>query len=231
MKNTKAFVQFRYDQRFRLILIIALVFLGIYSCTVQAQSPFKREYLGIVASFGSRSFSQNSSIQAIDNARYGHIGGNLGLVYGNEVLKTRLNVFGYYSSDNNNPRTQDIYESSVLTNFYPLEFMRTNRALIHPYVSAGFSRTSVKYYGTYIDGVTMAGSDEPLLGKVLHYNLLTGIGIEMRLETERDFMHFFFEGMMEKTLSRSTSQETFSQTTPENITSFNLGIAFGRKRF
>ena len=231
MKSTKTSVQLRYDQRIRLVLIIALVLLGFYSCSVHAQGLFKREYLGISASFGTRSFSQNSSIQAIDNARYGHIGGSLGLVYGNEVLKTRLNVLGYYSSDNNNPRTQDIYESSVTTNFYPLDLIRNNRALVHPYVSAGFSRTSVKYYGTYVDGATMTGGDEPLLGKVLHYNLQTGVGIEMRLETDRDFMHFFLEGIMEKTLARSTSQEAFSQTAPGKITSFSLGIAFGRKRF
>jgi hypothetical protein len=227
----KASAQFNFSNHIRLAMIVIMILLGIYSSTVKAQGFFKREYLGLVASFGNRSFTQNSSIKAIDNARYGHIGGSLGLVYGNEILKTRLNVLGYYCSDNNNPRTQDIYESSVTTNFYPLEFLRTSRALIHPYISAGFSRTNVKYYGTYLDGSYSTIGDEPLLGKVLHYNLLSGIGIEMRLETDRDFMHFFVEGVLENTVSRSTSQQAFNQTTPGGITSLNLGIAFGRKRF
>lgn len=228
MKTSALFINSGY--RVRLVLIAALILLGIYSSTVKAQGS-RTNYLGLVASFGNRSFTQNSSIKAIDNARYGHIGGSLGLVYGNEILKTRVNVFGYYCSDNNNPRTQDIYESSVTTNFYPLEFLRTNRALIHPYISAGFSRTAVKYYGTYLDGSHKATGDEPLLAKVLHYNLQAGIGLEMRLETNRDFVHFFVEGTMEKTLSRNTSQQAFNQTAPGKIASFNLGVAFGRKRF
>jgi hypothetical protein len=231
MKAMKTSVRLNSGYRVRLALIVTMIILGIYSSTVKAQGSLKREYLGLVASFGNRSFSQNSSIKAIDNERYGHIGGSLGLVYGNEILKTRLNILGYYSSDNNNPRTQDIYESSVTTNFYPMELLRTNRALIHPYISAGFSRTSVKYYGTYLDGTSLTRDEEPMLGKVLHYNVLAGVGIEMRLETDRDFMHFFLEGVMEKTLSRSTLQQAFNQTTPENITSFNIGVAFGRKRF
>ena len=231
MKTMKTPARLNSGYHVRLALIVTMIILGIYSSTVKAQGSLKREYLGLVASFGNRSFSQNSSIKAIDNERYGHVGGSLGLVYGNEILKTRLNILGYYSSDNNNPRTQDIYESSVTTNFYPMELLRTNRALIHPYISAGFSRTAVKYYGSYIEGINNTTSEEPLLAKVLHYNLLTGIGLEMRLESDRDFMHFFVEGTLEKTLSRNTAQQAFNKTAPEKITSFNIGVAFGRKRF
>jgi hypothetical protein len=229
MKTSTTFAQ--SNSRIRLALITLLTLLGIYSCSVQAQGSIKRKYLGLEASFGTRAFNLNSDIKALNNARLGHIGGSIGFVYGNEIIKTRIRTLGYFCPDNNNPRPQDIYESSLTTNFYPFEFVRTHNALFHPYITTGFSRTTTKYYGNYLNDGNWAGKEEPFLGKVIQYNVVGGLGVEMRLETDRDFVHLFLEGMFEKTLSRNSRQAAFEKTSATGITSFNIGVSFGRKRF
>jgi hypothetical protein len=216
------------DQYIKLVMIVLLTVLGAYSCSVHAQQA-KAKYLGLEGSFGDRSFTLASDIKKIDNLRGGHLGGSIGVVTGNEILKARLKA-GYYFSNSNNPHTQDIYETSGTVNFYPLEFIRKHPALFHPYISVGTSLSAIKYYGNYLSSDPYSGQDELYLGKIVQYKALGGIGVEMRLETERDFVHFFAEGQFEKSF-KSTQSEAFNNTTTHNITSFNVGVSFGRKKF
>lgn len=216
------------DRYIKLVMIVLLIILGVYSCSVHAQQS-KTRYLGLEGSFGNRSFTLSSNIAKIDNMQGGHLGGSIGVVTGNEILKTRLNV-GYYFSNSNNPHTQDIYETSGTVNFYPLEFIRKHPALFHPYISVGTSLSAIKYYGNYLSSDPYSGQDELYLGKMVQYKALGGIGLEMRLETNRDFVHFFAEGLFAKSF-KSTQSEAFNNTTSNNMTSFNVGVSFGRKKF
>jgi hypothetical protein len=217
------------DRYFKIIMIVLLTMLGIYSCTVHAQQKMEIKYLGFEGSFGDRSMTLASNIKKIDNLRSGHFGGSIGVVTGNEILKTRVKA-GYYFSNSNNPHTQDIYETSGTFNFYPLEFIRKHPALFHPYLSVGTSLTAIKYYGNYLSIDPYSGKDELYVGKMVQYRALGGIGLEMRLETDRDFVHFFAEGIFEKTF-KSSQSEAFQGTTNNNISSVNVGVSFGRKKF
>jgi hypothetical protein len=216
------------DRYFKLIMIVLLTVLGAYSCTVHAQQA-KAKYFGLEGSFGDRSFTLHSNINKIDNLRGGHLGGSIGIVSGTELLKARLKA-GYYFSNSNNPHTQDIYETSGTINFYPLELIRNHPALFHPYIVVGTSLSAIKYYGNYLSSDPYSGRDELYLGKMVQYKALGGIGVEMRLETDRDFVHFFAEGFFEKGF-KSTHSEVFSNTNTTNITSFNVGVSFGHKKF
>ena len=216
------------DRYFKLVMIALLTILGIYSCSVQAQKPMTK-YFGLEGSFGDRSFTLVSNIKQIDNLHGGHFGGSFGIVTGNEILKARLKA-GYYFSNSNNPHTQDIYETSGSVNFYPLEFLRKHPALFHPYVAVGTSLSAIKYYGNYLNTDPYNSQKENYLGKMVQYKALGGIGVEMRLETDRDFVHFFAEGFFEKSF-KSSQSEVFSNTTTNSLTAINVGVSFGRKKF
>lgn len=217
-----------HKERFiKIVMIALLAILGMYSCAVHAQVS-QTKYFGMEGSFGDRSFTITSNIAKINNLRGGHLGGSLGVVTGNEIVKGRFKA-GYYFSNDNNPHTQDIYETSGTLNFYPLEFIRKHPALFHPYVSIGTNLTAVKYYGNYLSSDPYTGQDELFLGKMVQYKAVGGIGVEMRLETERDFVHFFAEGAFERPFKTSQSQ-AFRNTSLNKITSINIGVSFGRKK-
>ena len=93
MKTTITKRNLPRDKYLRAILFILLSLLGVYSCRLQAQTRGLK-YLGFETSFGTRYFSLNSNIQALNKFRLGHEGGSLGIVLGNERIKSRIQVAG-----------------------------------------------------------------------------------------------------------------------------------------
>lgn len=211
----------------KLILVMVVTILGVHSCSAQAQQMRLSKYLGAEASIGLRSFMLTSGITTIDGLRGCAKGGSLGLMLGNEQVKARFKM-GYYFSSDMNPRTQEVLESSGAINFYPLEFFRKREALVHPYLIVGSNRTSIKYTYTYLYNTPYTGEYDPQF-KIFQSSVVGGLGIEMRWESDRFFMHFFGEGTLEHIYSRSTQGQIFGKTSTQGITSINLGTSIGFK--
>ena len=219
-----------YEQQIRLGLIVGLILLGIYSCSVSAQSERPIKYIGFQVSFGDRSFKLNSNIKKIDQMQAGHEGGSLGIVFGNEVLKTRLRVAGVFYSNANTPQTQRLFETSVLSNFYPIAiFKNQQNARLQPYLTAGFSLDKIKFFGTYLDNQPTSSGYEPYLGKISQIMAQGGIGLEYRLTNQVDFIHLFAEALFGAPI-QSQASNAFAATSIEQFTTINVGVSFGRKR-
>ena len=218
------------EQQVRMILMAVLILTGIYSVTLQAQSIRPVKYLGLEASFGVRSFVVNSNIEKINQMHAAHEGGTIGVVFGNELMKARIAMAGVYYSNANTPRTQQLFESAALVNFYPMAFMKNNKkAKLHPYLVAGFSITNIKFFGTYVDNQNSRMAYEPYLGKVSQVNVQGGIGLEYRLMSRFDFVHLFAQASYGAPV-QSKRSSAFSQTTIKQCSYISVGVSFGRHR-
>ena len=218
-------------QNLLMTLIILFNFLAIYSCSTQAQSFKEHTYIGLEASFGSRSFEVTSAIAKINHMKAIHGGGSLGFVFGNEALRSRVTVAGVYYSDGNTPYTQQLFEANALTNFYPLELTPTlNKARLQPYITTGLGMTNTRFYGSYLENQVVKSGYEQFLGKVSLINAKGGLGVEYQLINNIDFVHVFAEVQYGCPLIYNASNKTFSNTRFSNFTSVNLGVSFGMRR-
>lgn len=210
-------------------ILIILIVLSAYSCVAQVQTLKSIKYLGLEGSFGSRSFSVRSNIKEINNMQTCQEGGSLGVAFGNELLKTRIKVAGYYYSNANTPRTQELFEVAASTNVYPLQWLGRNSKL-QPYITGGLSLDRIKFFGTYLDDRTFNRPYEPLLGKLYSVISNAGVGLEFQFPSAVDFIHLFAEATYGAPIHSSASVSEFSRTSIHHFTSFTFGLSFGRKR-
>ena len=218
------------EKRIRIIMIALLTLLGIYSYSAQAQSTKSIKYIGFQVSFGERLFQVSSNLKKIDQMQAGHEGGSLGIVFGNNQLKTRVSFAGVFYSNSNTPHTQQLFETAVMTNLYPLAVLtKYENATLQPYLTAGFSMNKTNFFGTYLDNQNIKSGDEPYLGKVSQVMAQGGVGLEYRLISRVDFIHLFAEAMVGSPI-QSNASDTFSETALKQFTSINVGICFGRRR-
>ncbi len=216
--------------------LVALTFLltGIYSCTVQAQSirPFK--YMGFEASFGVRSFEIKSSIPQLNSMPVVQEGGSLGVLFGNDFLRAKVRVAGFYYSSASVPRTVDLFESEGFVNFYPLNYIRSGENALDVYLIAGISMDNIKFYGHYLtaegEKVNYSTSSEPYLGKISQLNATGGLGLEYKLPTQAGFIHLFGEAKYGSPFQSGTDSESFKNTSIRNFTSISVGVSFGVTR-
>lgn len=219
------------EQWIRLMIIVSLTVLGIYSCQVQAQPLKPIKYVGFEAAFGVRSFQVNSNLPQINGMQAGHEGGSLGVVFGNDLLKAKVRVAGFYYSNANTPRTQELFETAALVNFYPLTCMSNmsnKKAKLRPYITAGVSMDKIKFFGTYLADQKTTEAYEPLLGKLHQLNATAGIGLEYRLPCQLDFVHLFAEALYGAPVQSRASVQAFDGTSVKQFTSFSFGVSFGR---
>src|SRR5688572_1361302 len=104
----------------RAFLIVSMILTG--ECTVaQRLKNFSQKYeLGLEVTFGIKSFSLSSDINAIDNLKVLAEGGTLGVTIGSGILKGKVRQ-GYYYSASNVGKTIDYVRSAGVINFYPLD--------------------------------------------------------------------------------------------------------------
>ena len=215
----------------RVFLIVLLNIIGIYSCSTHAQSLRTLTYKGFDVSFGARSFEVNSNIKEINNMQAMHQGGSLGLTFGNELLRARLAVAGVYYSDDHTPRTQQLFETSITSNFYPRKLIRANSgARLQPYLATGFALTNARFYGTYLENQALSHGYEPLLGKISLLNVKCGLGLEYQVINDIDFVHVFVEALYGAPMLYGYSNKALSNTTIKKFTSLSFGISFGMHR-
>ena len=220
------------DNQFKGVLII-LLFIILSLKVLVAQGQTAGTYKGFVASFGTRSIKVSSNIEKINQTNLMETGGSVGLIYGNNIIRTKLGVFGYYGSAGSVSGTTALYTSHLSLNFYPLQIFAARQFTLEPYISGWMSYDRYKFFGYYLNqepGQTnYSQAEAPYLGKIKQVNANIGLGLELRLKDDYDFIQFFTEVKYGHNLSEKASV-AFEQTSLKNQLHTVIGIAFGAIR-
>lgn len=226
------------DNQFKAFLFIILfIVLILHTMIVDAQSfqfKSKNPYKGFVANFGTRSSKINSTIQKINQSSLLQTGGQIGLIFGNSIVRSKIGLLGYYSSAGNTAGTVDLYESNASVNFYPLSWISKKITMVEPYITAGLDYDQFKFYGYYLNQepgqINYSHAEAPYLGKMKQVNGTVGMGIELKLMDRYDFVHLFSEIRYGHNLSAKAKNAEFMNTEISNQTQIILGICFGAHR-
>ncbi|ELR72457.1 hypothetical protein C900_01540 [Fulvivirga imtechensis AK7] len=192
------------------------------------------KYRGIEASLGTRHLFLESDIPEISNLEVLQEGGNAAFTFGNSYSRITLRLIGLYYSAASISRTIDMLEMELSSNIYAFKAMHIPSDRFDFYFLTGVSNQLLRFYGHYIDKADRAESKgaagrEPYLGRISMINLNLGVGIEYKIERERDFVHVFLEGKSGFPLSTVADTEAFDNTRIEDIYALNIGVRFGRK--
>lgn len=219
---------------FFIILFIVLTLQSIIAGAQSYRTQNSDFYRGFVASFGTRSADISSSIAKIDQTTLMQAGGQIGLMFGNAVLRSKIGLLGYYSSVGTANGTTDLYESNAAVNFYPLSWLMKKSLTVEPYLAGGLHYDQYKFYGHYVNrepGETNYSQTEaPYLGKIKQVNATVALGVEVRLVDDVNFIHLFSEVRYGGTLSDKATNETFANTQLTNQMQVVLGVTFGAHR-
>lgn len=194
-----------------------------------AQDDYR--YFGLAADFGVKSTTLSSDLVAIDGMDVGVEGGSLGFVAGNEVLKSRFRVAGFYYSSSKVRHSVNIFASGAAFNIYPIKVLNKSRQALNPYVSGGIDYNNLKFRGYYVSTTpdrktNYSRSSAPYIGRIGTVGGTAGVGLEWRLPYEYDFVHLFAEARY-TWIFRSKADEVLKNTRAENPTSINIGVSFG----
>lgn len=219
---------------FFVALSITLLLQSLLTHAQSRQWDSQNNYKGFVASFGGHSATLSSSIGKIHQSNLQQTGGQVGLIFGNDLVRTKTGLLGYYSSAGNTAGTTDLYTSNIAFNFYPLSRISNQNLMVEPYITTGLNYDRYKFYGYYLNqepGLTnYSQSEAPYLGKIKQVNATAGLGIEVKLRDHFDFIHLFTEFTFGHNLSTKTSNSAFNGTETSRQTQLVLGITFGAHR-
>lgn len=216
-----------------LILFLALIF---HSVIMNAQSRrySAGPYKGFVANFGARAATLSSDIEKINESALLQAGGQVGLIFGNEIVRSKVGLLGYYSSTNVAAGTTDLYNSNIAVNIYPLAWVTGHTSLIAPYITGSVDYDQYKFFGHYLHrepgSINYSQTEAPYLGKVTQVNATVGLGLEVSLKNDYDFIHLFSEVRYGHNLSTNASDAAFSETTINAQTTVSVGVSFGMHR-
>lgn len=215
-----------------LLFIILFTFLLLHSFLGYSQPP--ASYKGFVATFGTRTAAVASDIAPIHGSSITQSGGQVGLVYGNSIVRSKIGLLGYYSSVGKSTGTTDLYTSNVSVNFYPLSLLSDRNFSIEPYFTGGLDYDRYKFYGFYLQQepgqLNYSQAEAPYLGKIKQVNATGGVGIQAKLKDQFDFIHIFSELRYGRNLSSKTSDRTFAETQLNNARQIVIGVSFGARR-
>jgi hypothetical protein len=218
---------------FLFVLFIVLIFKS-FTAEAQMYQNGDRLYKGLVASFGTRSALVSSDIQELNQSSMLQAGGRVGVIFGNNAVRSKVGLLGYYSSAGNTPGTIDLYQSNIAVHFYPLALVMNRTPMVEPYITGGLDYDQYKFYGYYINrepGETnYSQSEAPYLGKIKEVNAAMGAGIEVKLKDDYDFIHLFSEVRYGHNLSRKTNDDAFGRTEISRQMHVIVGITFGAHR-
>jgi hypothetical protein len=219
------------------LLFLLVVF---YSQTPLAQGlgsakQTAKYYRGLEGSFGSRVFTLHSDIRELNQASCVMGGGQVGIVYGNETIRARLVMFGYFFSTGSMKGSIDLYTNNASINFYPLSLLTRKSTLLQPYLTSGVAYTQMKFYGYYLHNdnvntpINYSNGTEPFLGRVNQLNGFVGAGLDVNLHNYSDFVQVFTELRYGSAMSKQTRYSHFIGTAAPNQIVFNIGVRFGAK--
>lgn len=215
-----------------LLFVILFTFLLLHSFLGYSQSA--TSYRGFVAAFGTRNAAVASDIAPIHGSKVTQSGGQVGFVYGNSVVRSTIGLLGYYSSVGKSTGTTDLYTSNVSVNFYPLSLLSDRNFLIEPYFTGGLDYDRYKFYGFYLQQepgqLNYSQAEAPYLGKIKQVNATGGLGVQVKLRDQFDFIHIFSELRYGRNLSSKTSDRAFAETALNNARQIVIGVSFGARR-
>jgi hypothetical protein len=220
------------NNSFKTILIVTLLaFAGLGSVKAQEFRNSQYRYFGLEANFGMKTSALESDVEAINNMSLAEEGGSIGLVLGNQAVKGRMQVAGFYYSNSSVKHTVNMVESALQLNVYPLKFINKSRQALNPYVSGGVDYSTLKFFGYYNNPegakkINYSSSSAPFIGKIASTRGTVGAGIEWRLAQVSDFVHLFAEAKYSFAMAQD-ADEFFKNTKVSNSTSINIGVSFG----
>jgi hypothetical protein len=221
------------------MLVLLLLMLLIQPQLIRAQAS-KREmpksYRGLEGAFGIQSFTLRSKLKEIDQVSPMMGGGHIGIVYGTEIVRARLVVFGYYFSTSSIKGSMDLYENSASFQFYPLTLLAQKKTWLQPYLTGGAAYDRLKFYGYHLldeknsSRPNYSRATEPFAGQVNQIDGFFGGGVNINLRDHFDFVHLFTEVTNGFGLSTKTRYTDFIETSSKHHISCAFGIRFGAKR-
>jgi len=201
----------------------------------QSSYPFNddKQYIGLDVSFGTHAFTINSDILKINQAVVNQGGGQIGFIYGNKILRTKVGLIGYYSSVSNIAGTIDLYESNASANFYPLSLITKKAHRVEPYFNAGLAYDQIKFYGHYMQNdpeeVNYSTSEAPYIGKIKQLNATVGAGVELKVVDHINFINLFSEIRYGFNMTNTYDRPELGNTKVGNQMAVNIGVTFGRR--
>lgn len=221
-----------FNQFKGIVIVTLFIILILKSGCSHAQSTIS--HIGFQANFGTSVFDLSSDIPQLNAKKVTQSGGLLGVVAGNEAVRARIGLLGYYSSDNKIAGTIDLYKSNTSINFYPLALFGKRSLRVQPYFTGAIAYDRYKFYGFYLNSdpgkVNYSKSEAPYLGTVKQVNSSFGGGIELRLLENSDFVHFFMETRFAHNLDNKSNNERFDHTLVSNKMQVLAGLSFGMIR-
>jgi hypothetical protein len=206
---------------------VCCIFLLLSFISSHAQEH--KRLLGFEVNFGTKSTELTSEYDAIDGMNVVVEGGTVGLVIGNQIVKSRLQVSGFYYSSAKVKHTVNVFASGLIFNFYPLNLINKSERALNPYLSSGITYNILKfngYYTTEDSKINYSRSSAPYIGKIAIPATSAGAGLEWRLPRMYDFIHLFAEARYSWIFGRKADQ-VFRNTKIDNPTSINVGVSFG----
>ncbi|UII33818.1 hypothetical protein LVD17_08315 [Fulvivirga ulvae] len=190
---------------------------------------------GIEASFGMRNFTLESDVTELDRLNVFEEGGSAAFIFGNTYSRIVARLAGLYYSNSATKRTIDLFEVEINSNVYLLKALQLPAKKADAYVMAGLNNQSMKFYGHYIEEADRVEKQrgvgrEPFLGSINTTNINIGIGLEYRIQAERDFVHFFAEAKTGIQLRASANIKRLENTSIEKPYAVNMGVRFGRRK-
>lgn len=187
-------------------------------------------YLGMEAGFGTRYFTIESNLPQINKLGTIKGGGSIGGIFGTSAIKVPIAV-GLYFQNIDALQTIDLLSLQSSVNISWLHLLGIKSSVIDVYTIAGLDFQRFTFMGTYIkpfEGENRRSvMGEPLLGSQNVLNANIGIGIEIRLIDDYDFLHLFVETNKMMPLM-TISSSSFRDTSITNVASINFGVRIGR---
>ncbi|HEX5170856.1 MAG TPA: hypothetical protein VFW11_16895 [Cyclobacteriaceae bacterium] len=227
------------------ILLVLFVVLGFHSIIVKGQtSPSTRKQnvrmshfsgrlgtrlKGLSGSYGIRVFTLQSNIPALNHLSVLQEGGHAGLFFGNHIWRTKVGLMGFFYSASRVPRTINVFETEIAQNFYPLN--RGNKTkMIEPYLAGGLVYNNIRFKGHYNrksnEPINMS-APEPFVGAIHKIDLSVGMGLEVGLLNNLQFVHFFTETKYGINLYQAAAANALQATSVSNQFMVTMGMRFG----
>jgi len=213
------------------LLIAALMILVISSSFAQ-NTKYKSQnniYVGIEGSFGARSFTTESNIPQLNNLTTVKAGGSIGLIVGTPVVKFPVSIGLYYQALQET-RTIDLFTAQSGINVSLLRLLGVKKSPVDIYTLANVDFQSFTFMGTYVDLAEGQSRKEilgeQLLGRKSMVNGNVGLGIEVHLRDDFNFIHLFAETSKSYSLM-SNATDLFNNTNITNNMAVNIGIRVG----
>lgn len=225
--NTLAFSYFTAARALLAILVIALVSPTQAQHTRSANRYFK----GFDASFGQLAFKSESNIGEINRNQVNLAGGQIGLILGTPMVRTKVGILGYYSSVSDIAGTIDLYQNNISANVYPLALLTEEKLIFNPYITAGMNYNRFKMYGYYLSKdagpVNYSVTLEKSLGTLRQFNATLGAGFEINILEDNNFVHLYSEAIYAKNLSGNFDHYEFRHTEFRNQLMVSVGVRYG----